>query len=170
MMWPRPGRISTSAFPRTKGRSSGEIGRRGSLRGPSTIHLRVSIHYLRVADPVDVLADLELVFRFELLKDLARRGVPLVLRDRERGLPSLRLERGNHLRAIEDHVAHSHVPSVDDRLPQEEDEVVLGREDERAVEREALDFTEAFLQHPVHGSLASGEESLHEPPLPLEPP
>src|SRR5437867_506036 len=57
-------------------------GMRGSLPDATAIHLRVPLHDLGVADPVNVLPHLELVLLLELLEHLAGCGIALEFHDR----------------------------------------------------------------------------------------
>src|SRR5437867_4296347 len=144
-------------------------GRRASaLRRPASVHLRVPLHDLVVGDPVDLLLHRELVLRLPGLHDPPGGGFALELRDEEFPLSATRLERRDHLGAVEDDVAGPHVELVDNRFAQVEEQVVQRREHELPTEFRLLDLLEAVLHRPHHGSLPAGEEAFHQPSLGLE--
>src|SRR5256885_8994366 len=144
-------------------------GRRASaLRRRASVHLRVPLHDLVVGDPVDLLLHRELVLRLPGLHDPPGGGFALELRDEELPLSATRLERRDHLGAVEDHVAGPHVELVDNRFAQVEEQVVQRREHELPTEFRLLDLLEAVLHRPHHGSLPAGEEAFHQPSLGLE--
>src|SRR3989475_5591047 len=144
-------------------------GRRASaLRRPASVHLRVPLHDLVVGDPVDLLLHRELVLRLPCLHDPPGGGFALELRDEELPLSATRLERRDHLGAVEDDVAGPHAELVDNRFAQVEEQVVQRGEHELPTEFRLLDLLEAVLHRPHHGSLPAGEEAFHQPSLGLE--
>src|SRR2546426_362571 len=139
-------------------------GRRASaLRRPASVHLRVPLHDLVVGDPVDLLLHRELVLRLPCLHDPPGGGFALELRHEELPLSATRLERRDHLGAVEDDVAGPHVELVDNRFAQVEEQVVQRREHELPTKFRLLDLLEAVLHRPHHGSLPAGEESRLRP-------
>src|SRR3989454_1611400 len=144
-------------------------GRRASaLRRPASVHLRVPLHDLVVGDPVDLLLHRELVLRLPCLHDPPGGGFALELRDEELPLSATRLERRDHLGAVEDDVAGPHVELLDNRFAQVKEQVVQRGEHELPTEFRLLDLLEAVLHRPHHGPLPAGEEAFHQPPLRLE--
>src|SRR3989449_1022574 len=139
-----------------------------ALRRPASVHLRVPLHDLVVGDPVDLLLHRELVLRLPCLHDPPGGGFALELRDEELPLSATRLERRDHLGAVEDDVAGPHVELVDNRFAQVEEQVVQRGEHELPTEFRLLDLLEAVLHRPHHGSLPAGEEAFHQPSLGLE--
>src|SRR2546425_661181 len=139
-----------------------------ALRRPASVHLRVPLHDLVVRDAVDLLLYREFVFRLPRFHDPPGGGFALELRDEELPFPAPGFEGRDHLGAVEDDVAGTHVELVDDRFAQIEEQVVLGGQHELSTEIRLLDFLEAVLHRPHHGPLPAGEEAFHQPSLRLE--
>src|SRR2546427_1345666 len=138
------------------------------FRGTVAIHLGVPLHNFVIRDALDLLLHRELVFGLPQVDDPAGGLVALELRHDELPLPTARLERGDHLGAVEDDVAIAHVELRDDRLAQIQEQVVHRREHELAAELELSDAIDVVLQDPHHRALAAGQKAFREPALPFE--